>query len=552
MIPIPVTDHGKLQARLKAMVLDRQPWEATWTELSDYFLPRRYVWLLSEKERKSAGVRNRKLLDSTSILALRTLATGMMNGITSPARPWFRLTRPTVSDDEEVAYEEAVWLDASGKKMLYVMAQTNFYNAMGILYLEWPTFGTAGMSIYEDSEMIFRCHNYAIGEFSITCDQNGEVVGLAREFSISAENAVKMFGLENCSARIRSDYEAGGVRRGNLHIVCHLCIENEDYVRKSAPFVDIYWEKAETGHLLRKTPLDEWPNITPRWEVYAGDYYGSSPCMDALADVIQLQHMIKRRAQGLDKTVSPPMLYNQMLANRPRSTLPGGETFVPGGDLNAGARPLYQIQIPFQELNLDIAATKESIREVLYNPLFTAISNLSTVRSATEVDAITQEKLVLLGPVRDRFENEALTPAIQRIFSICRRAGIFGPEPESLRGVDLQVRYTSLLSDAQRAVGTVSIERYLQLIGNMVSIYPDDVVAVPNPEEIIREYADAINLPTRLQRSRAEVEAIKQGQAEKRSLQEAAAMGGQLVAGAQQLSETDVGGGVNALQAVLG
>ena len=551
MPTIPVSDHGKLQARLKAMLAERQPWEATWTELSDFFLPRRYLWLLSEKERKSAGVRNRKLLDSTSIIALRTLSTGMMNGITSPARPWFRLTRPTVAQDEEVAYKEAVWLDAAGKKMLYVMAQTNFYNAVGILYLEWPTFGTAGMSIYEDPEMIFRCHNYAIGEFCITCDQNGEVVGLGREFSLSAENALKMFGREACSARILADYDAGGVRRSNLHSICHLCIENEGFVRPSAPFADIYWEKAETGRLLRKTPVDEWPNITPRWEVYAGDYYGSSPCMDALPDVIQLQHLIKRRSQGLDKTVSPPMLFNQMLANRPRSTLPGGETFVPGGDLNAGARPLYQIQIPFQELNLDISATKDSIRNVLYNPLFTAISNLSTVRSATEVEAITQEKLVLLGPVRDRFENEALTPAIQRIFSICRRAGIFGPEPESLRGIDLQVRYTSPHADAQRAVGTASIERYLQLIGNMVAIYPDEVVAVPNPEEIIREYADAINLPTRLQRSRAEVEQIKAGQAQKRSLQEAAQTGGALVAGAQQLSETDLGGGVNALQAAL-
>jgi Bacteriophage head to tail connecting protein len=546
------TLHGKWQSLLKGMKTVRTPWEQTWRELSDYFLPRRYFWLLTDKEQRSASIRNRQLLDSTSILALRTLSTGMMNGITSPARPWFRLTRPNINSDEQLAYDEAIWLEAAGRKMLYLMAQSNFYNAMGIMYLEWPTFGTAAMSIYEDPEYLFRCHNFAIGEFFIACDGNGEVIHLGREFSMTSEALVKEYGAENCSLNVQADVKERGARLMNQQSIYHLCTVNDGSVRKSAPFMDIYWEASQTGTILRKTPLDEWPNIVPRWEVYANDYYGSSPCMDALPDVMQLQHMIKRRAQGLDKVVNPPMLYNQMLAGRPRSTLPGGETFFPGSELDQGARPVYQINIPFQELNMDIQATKVAIREVLYNPLFTMISDLSTVRSATEIDARKEEKLVLLGPVRDRFENEALTPAIQRIFSICRRRGAFGIEPPSLQGIELQVRYTSLLSDAQRAVGTSVIERYLQLLGNMAPIFQDDTLSVPNPEEIIREYADAIGLPTKLQKSRQEVQMAREAQQQQRSIQEAAQTGAALVGGAQQLSQTDLGGGTNALQALLG
>ena len=549
---IDVKTHGQYQSLLKGMRNARAPWEVMWRELSDYFLPRRYMWLMTQKEQRSASVRNVNLLDSTSILALRTLSTGMMNGITSPARPWFRLTRPDLPDDDQMAYDEKVWLEAAGKKMLYLMAQSNFYNAMGILYLEWPVFGTAAMSIYEDPELVFRCHNFAVGEFYIACDGNGNVIHLGREFQMTSEALVKEYGEENVTENIRADVREGGARLLNVHPVYHLCTANSGQVRKSARFIDIYWLATETGSVLRQTPLDEWPNINPRWEVYADDNYGSSPCMDAIADVKQLQHMIKRRAQGLDKMVNPPMLYNQMLANRPRSTLPGGETFFPGSELDQGGRPVYQINIPFQELNADIAATKAAIKEVLFNPLFTMISDLGTVRSATEIDARREEKLVLLGPVRDRFENEALTPAIQRIFSICRRRGLFGPEPPSMQGVELQVRYTSLLSDAQRAVGTVVIERYLQLLGNMAPIFQEDTLAVPNPEEIIREYAESIGLPTKLQKSRGEVQALRDANAQKQSVMEAAQGAQALVGGAQQLSQTDVGGGTNALQALLG
>ena len=102
---IDVKMHGQYQSLLKGMRLARAPWEVMWRELSDYFLPRRYMWLMTQKEQRSASVRNVNLLDSTSILALRTLSTGMMNGITSPARPWFRLTRPDLPDDDQMAYD---------------------------------------------------------------------------------------------------------------------------------------------------------------------------------------------------------------------------------------------------------------------------------------------------------------------------------------------------------------------------------------------------------------------------------------------------------------
>lgn len=551
---ISIPQQKRLQADLKNMKKVRSPWWNTWRELSDYFLPRRYPWLLTDREHRSAQVRNQNLLDGTSIRALRTLATGMMNGITSPTRNWFRLRRVGIEDEQE-SHDIQVWLEESAKRMHLVMAESNFYNSIGILYLEWSCFGTAGMGIYEDFDSVIRCHNYAVGEFMIEVDYAGRVVKLGREFTKTVEQLVEEFGLENCSLMVQNDYRNQGHTRNRVVTLYHLCLPSAQVpeLRYNSRFIDIYWEATEsTGKLLRINPVEEFPNIAPRWETYGSDVYGSSPCMDALPDVKQLQHLIKRRAQGLDKMVSPPLLVNKMLESRQKSMLPGGHTYVSGNDLAQGARPVYQINVPFGELNLDVAQVREAIGETLFNDLFRMISQLDTVRSATEIDARREERLIQLGPVLERFESEGLSPCINRIFQICLRAGIFTEPPQALVESELSIQYVGVLSDAQRAIGTVPIERYLQLLGNMAPIFQDDVLDVPDAEEIFRGYAEAIGLPAKYQKSRDRVAEIKQARDEQRSIQQAAEQSGALIDGAQQLSETDMGGGQSALQALMG
>jgi len=545
----------QLQTQIASMEKTRAPWLTAWREISDFYLPRRYPWLLTDKETRSAAIRNRRLLDSTSILALRTLATGMMNGITSPARPWFRL-RLLGRMDEETPHDQLVWLEEAAKRMFLILAESNFYGALGILYIEWCAFGTASMGIYENFDTVIRCRNYALGEFMIGTDQDGKVNRHARTFVLSTENLVNKFGEAAVPQKILDDYKAGHPRRSNLVRVSHMIEPNEPdgMVRRSAPYREFYWVAG--GHaddgLLLSAPLNEYPTVTPRWETYGADEYGSSACMDALPDVIQLQHLVKRRAQALDKTISPPMLVNQMLANRPKSLVASGITYVSGQDLNAGARPAYQIQVPFQEINGDILAVKRSIQQVLFNDLFRMISELDTVRSATEIDARREEKLVLLGPVLERFESEGLSPCIERIFNICLRSGVFPPLPEALAEAEVQIQYVSILSDAQRAVGTVSVERWLQLIGNVAQMAPDEALDIPDWESLIRDYGEAIGVKQKVMRSKEAVEERRAAREEQKAQQQAVEVGGALTSGAQSLSATDVGGGQNALAALLG
>ena len=84
--------HGKRSSVLKRYVKlenDRSSWRNHWMEISDYTLPRRGRFLFQTQDDRGKK-RTGKIIDNTGTMAVRTLAAGMMSGMTNPARPWFR------------------------------------------------------------------------------------------------------------------------------------------------------------------------------------------------------------------------------------------------------------------------------------------------------------------------------------------------------------------------------------------------------------------------------------------------------------------------------
>lgn len=547
---ISAEEQKRLQGIIAELRNDRLPFWNLWREIANYFLPKRYVWLQSDKEARIRNAKNPYILDSTGTTAARILASGMMNGVTSPSRPWFR-GRIAGFDHEGDAV--AVWADEVVRRMLFVMSESNFYNALAVLYLDLVIFGTAAVLIYEDDETVIRCYNPALGEFYLSQSYRLAPDTFAREFKQSVKQLAKNFGEENLSDTLRMKYKTGGQQCLHLYDVTHLIEPNHSKsgVPSKFAFIETYWETGAIaqGQVLAQRGFNEMPGIFPRWELTANDSYGTSPAMDALPDVIQLQHETKRKAQGLDKMINPPIVADIQLEHRPTALMPNGITFVAGNN-NVGAKPLYQIQAPLQEMTADIQEIQLRIRETFHNNLFNMISQLDTVRSATEIDARREEKLVMLGSVLDRFESEALEPAINRIFAIMDRQGMLPEPPPEIQGADIEWQYVSILSTAQSAVAAAPVERWAQFIGNMAAVQPE-VLQVPDWAEMIRNYGTAIGVQARDMRSREDVAEAKAAEQEQLAAQQAAVAGKELVDAGQTLSETDVGGGANALQQLL-
>lgn len=551
MVKIAEEYHGQKLQIIAAMEQERLPWWHHWRDLSDYFLPSRYVWLQSDKERRVSR-RNSMILDATGTQAARVLASGMMNGITSPARPWFKLRISGFETDHPAAL---AWCDEVEKRMLRVMAESNFYNSMALLYLDLAVFGTAASLIYESREKVIHCFNPALGEYYLGQNNEHRVNHFARQFTYKVHQVVQEFGEENCSDALKLKYKQGGARLHDDVEIIHLVEPNLDGkggVSKQFPFREYYWEKGgPKGLVLRERGYFDFPGITPRWELTANDSYGSSPGMDALPDVIQLQHETKKKAQGLDKLVSPPILADIQLEHKPTALLPNGITYVARLDQTSGARPIYTVNPPLGEMTADIRDVQARIRETFHNELFQMISQLDTVRSATEIDARREEKLVLLGPVLERFENEALDPAIMRIYGIMERRGMLPDPPEELQDAEIDIQYVSILSAAQSAVGTAPTERLLALIGNLAAVFPE-AREVPNIPELLHEYAMDIGVKAKNLRPKEAIAESIARQNEKTEIQEGLDQATQVAGGAELLSRTEVGGGANVLQRMLG
>lgn len=554
------------EGRLMGLRTNRYSWWTHGRELADYLLPRRYRWLITPNMMARGSPINQHILDSTGTLAARNLASGMMSGISSPTRPWFKLKIGRI--DSTMTSPVSLWLAECERLMMLVFQESNFYNAVAIFYFDLVVFGTAVILIYEDFDDVIRCYNPCFGEYYVDIDGKYRPTILYREFTQTVSAVAKEFGLENCSAEVQRAVAEGGSSLTREIVIAHGIEPNEDGAKfgfsKSFAMREFYWEWGGSASpqnggtsargFLRKRGYHEAPNITVRWDLVSNDAYGRSPGMDALPDVKQLQLEVRRKAQAIDKLVNPPMVADIQLKNQPASLLPGGVTYVSGMTTGkVGFAPVYTVNPPVSEIMEDLNEVRQRIKETFFNNLFQTISQFETRSnvSATEIDARRAESLVMLGPVLERIAHEGQSNWIDRTFAIMSRAGIFPDPPAEIAGKNIDIEFVSMLATAQSAAATGGIERLLQISGGLAGVDP----AVMDNIDIdfaIDKYSSLMNNDPRLIRSPEQLAGIRQARQQQQEQQQKADMAEKMAAGAKTLSETNVGGGKNALQAMSG
>ena len=553
----------ELDARVSSLESQRYSWWVHWRELAEYILPRRMRWLYPYNQNWNRGVPlNQNIINNTATIAARTLAAGMLAGTTSPAKPWFRIAPTNAGLAED--YDAKVWLAEVVTRMMRIMAASNYYTSKGTQLLDEVIFGTSPMFIYEHPEKLIHCYVPSVGEYFCAVNGDFEVDTIARRYPLSTSQIVSTFGLDNCPDNVRGAYETGGASLNMERTIAHVCEPNPAWspdagagmdpygVPKQFRYREVYWVWGQNSSKpLRMKGFNDKPFSALRWDVFGNDAYGRSPGMDALGDVKQLQFQEKRKAQALDKHVRPPMVADASMKNEPASLLPGAITYVPQLNNGVGFKPVYQVAPTIEGLLKDMQGVETRIRDTFFNGLFQMMPTDTAVRTATEWDVRQQEKMILLGPVLERNDTEGLGPDIKRIFAICARAGIFPPMPDSLQQTSFKIEYVSMLSELQRGSATTAIERTFQVAGNLVGVIPN-IMDNLDGDVAIREYGSLLRVDPRVMRPQEGVEEIRRA----RSAQEAAAAGLQtgsvLADGAKNLSQADVGGGVNALQALMG
>ena len=513
----------KVQSRWDALKEERSSWMSHWKDISEVLLPRAGRFLPTENNRGGRAA-FRKILDSTGTRALRTLSGGMMSGMTSPARPWFRLT--TFNPELDESYEVKVWMSQVTSLMQMVFYKSNTYRALQMAYEELGAFGTSATLIYDDFDRVIHCHPLTIGEFAIATDSRGRVNTVYREFRMTVAMLVQEFGVANVSRAVKDMYDRGQLDEW-VDVINAIEPRTERDPRKTdaknMPYLSVYFEKSgDKGKVLRETGFTEFPAMCARWSVTGGDIYGTSPGMEALGDLCQLQQMQFRKSQAIDYKVHPPVLIPSEMKNMGTQFLPGGVIPYSNAQQAQQIRSAYMVDLDLNSLLVDIQDVRQRINEAFYRDIFMLMVNSTDkTMTATEVTERHEEKMLLMGPVLERLNAEMLDPLINIVFNKLVQADLLPPLPEDLQGQQLNVEFISILAQAQKAISTNSVDRMFSVLGNLAGMRPDIVDNV-DLDFWPQWYADALGVDPRFIVSGKKVAVIREQRAQ--AEQQAAAM----------------------------
>lgn len=514
----------QLGQRWNGLKTERSGWLPHWKEISDLLLPRAGRYFLDDVNKGQK--RHNQIYDNTATRALRVLAAGMMAGMTSPARPWFRLTTSDPALDESAAVKQ--WLADCQRIMQMIYAKSNTYRALHSMYEELGAFGTASCIIQEDFKNVLHINTLTAGEYALATNYKGEVNTLFREFKMTVAQLVAEFGKANCSKAAQNLYDQGALDKWVTVMHCIEPRKDRDLTKRDAknmPWRSCYFEAGgDSDKVLRESGFKSFPSLSPRWAVTGADIYGNSPGMEALGDIKQLQHEQLRKAQGIDYKTKPPLQVPTSAKNHELDTLPGGISYVDTAQASGGIRTAFEVNLDLSHLLQDIMDVRDRINKSFYADLFLMLANSSNPQmTATEVAERHEEKLLMLGPVLERLQNEILDPLIESTFARMVSTGVVPPPPPELQGMELNVEYVSMLAQAQRAISTNSIDRFVGNLGAVAGI-KSDVLDKFDADKWADAYADMLGIDPELIVPGEQVAMIRQQRAQQQAQMQQAAM----------------------------
>lgn len=539
------TKLGRLRLRNEALrqELSRSGFRTTWRDLNDFLLPHK-ARFLDDWKPGDGTIRSTRVYDSHATLALRTMRSGMMSGITNPARPWFRLSAP---DPEMNAYGPVKeWLYLVQARLEWIFNRSNLYKVLPSVYESIGAFGTATIAMLDDFEEVRRYSEFPLGSFTLANNDRGRVDTMFRETAMTVRQLVQMFGKERCSTHVQDMYARGQLYEWQR--VCHAISPNEDRTYGSAlakdkRFVSCWWEYQTQNpeyQFLRESGFDRYPLLHPRWETSDESPYGHSAGMDVLPDVKQLQKQQLQKLTAIEKMVDPPTQGPPNI--RAIDSAPGGYTSLPIGASQEGIRSIYEMDFPLGEHKEDMEQTRHRISRGLFEDVFLMLTNIDRAQiTAFEIAERKEEKLLMLGPVLQSVNDDLLDPLVDDAFAQALKRGLLPPAPPELQGSALRVEFISILHQAQRAVGISGIDRLLTTVIGAQPIWPQ-VVDKINIDETIDDIAERLGTPPKLVRGADEVDDVRAEREQQQRMAMAAQLAPDVAGAAKSASETSLSG----------
>lgn len=536
------SDLEVLRKQLKQI---RLSWDAHHQELGEHILPREGRFILDPASQVNVvGTKqNQKILDPTATHSVRTLSAGLMSGLTSPSQPWYGFSTGDPELDEYQPVKE--WMSDARRIVSDIFLRSNIYRILPRLYTALGVFGTGCALLEEDDKDVIRAYHMPIGSYYLMQDERLQVDGIVREFPMTVRQIERRFGQARMSTKLKAMRQLQSEMAVSVvHVIRPNPQHRPDRLEsRHKAWVSCYYEMAgEENLILGESGYDEFPGLTPRWLETDGSPYGSSPGMDALPDIKELQTLRRRKAEALEKMVRPPLVGPSSLKNSAVSQMAGRVNYVDEHQKGDGLRPLLQVNIPLQYLNDDIDGLRKTIRSTFAEDLFLMLAQSDRKDiTAAEIHARQEERIQALGPVLENLQTELLKPLVDRTFAIAARRGKFPKAPDELIGRSLKIEYTSPMAQAARATGLSGIR---QLVADVLQVAPlkPEILDKVDFDQTVDESGLMLGVPPKMIRTDDAVAKLRADRAEQQKAAQSAALAEQASVAAKNLAQVPADG----------
>lgn len=499
----------------------RAQFDRLYEQVAQYCLPRDAGLL--PHARREAGHEYEQPVESVGIRSAQHLASGLFSNTVALGQEWFRLR----AADEQLNKVPEVqdWLAEAGTRVLRAIQNSNFSLETHEMLITYAVFGTGivGVEMNEQGRLVFR--HYSAPSVYLTEAADGTVDGLYRRWPMTARQIVDHFQAagDSIPQKIRDD-AVDAARAQTVHEIIHAVTKRRVTRRGTAdvPGPEKAWASEyvciDEQAMVRESGYDSFPFACPRFYKAAGETYGRSPAMNALADLRQLDRASEDYCDVVEMHTVPPVFLPDAEAYERCDLRPGARNLY---DPTTGGQPVVYAAGGNAQVGLDFLMRKEeAIREAFFVDLFLALEDQKNM-SATEVVERVSERIQAISPVVSRLQSEYFEHIIVRSLELLLAAGRLPELPMPLQGADYEVVYTSRLDAKLAQVENDNVLRALQQAGNALAIIGQSPMlgAYLDVHHLLDNLMRNNNVDPAILRSKREAEATLQEQAQAQAAQ---------------------------------
>jgi hypothetical protein len=451
----------------------RGNWMNLWQECADWCLP---INDNINRIRVSGQEKPVQRLIDFGISANFNFASGFFSHIFPTNSVWAKYRHPLPEYMEIKAVAD--YFEEVSRIIHNILVSSNFAQEEFQSLLCMGAFGTSCLSVEECDDTVVKFHNYVIDKIRIDENYKHNVDTVAREFELTARQAIQQFGEEALRAAelghiVEQQERSGKDKFKFVHLIC----PREDYDKSkmdsaNKPWKSL-WVSRDSQQIIKEGGFDYMPYRVARFVTGNDEVYGRSPCSMKLGAFRRANVQERSVILAAERAVNEQWLVpdDDTVAMQYITSRPGAKIKFRAASPGGPPQPL-----PYNgnhQIGLELLQRVENeIKEGFFNHLFRPLEDYRNM-TAFEVNERMTTDLMLLAPFVSRYIDEKVSPTMETVYYFAQKAGVLPDAPPELAdSPKFEIDYVGRLGLAAKNFETMGAVSALRIMGEAGQYHP--------------------------------------------------------------------------------